>query len=212
MSTTSVTTNRAQITVAEANACLLLGKAFGLTREFEENLPDLLMTVADDLEDELTPLARKVAERWAEALEDEPAATLAHTQLFLGPFEIQASPYAYTYLEPDSRLMGETSQFVANTYADAGLAPADGPSDAPDHIVTEWEFLYYLAYQSVETDDPKWSDCYHRFASEHMASWVPQLAAMIKTASNHPFYSALADFAEAFVTHEGRKCEIGLNN
>jgi TorA maturation chaperone TorD len=198
MSTTFVIT-RNQVSVVEANLCLLLSKAFSLPREFENDYPSQLEEIAPEFPEAICEKAQHLADEWAKAVQDKEAATLAYSRLFLGPFEILASPYASTYLEPDGRLMAGTSQQVADEYAEAGLAPGEGPSDAPDHIALEWEYLYYLGFKSIETGDSKWALLYHSFVSGHMASWTPQLAAMIKSSIDHPFYLALADLVEAYV-------------
>ena len=201
MSTTFVTT-RNQVSAAEANLCLLLSKAFSLPREFESDYPSQLEEIVPEFPEAIREKAQNLVDEWEKALQEIDAATLAYSRLFLGPFEILASPYAASYLEPDGRLMAETSQRVADEYAEAGLAPGEDPSDAPDHIALEWEYLYYLGFKSIETGDPKWGLLYHSFASGHMASWTPQLTAMIKSSIDHPFYQSLADLVEAYILQE----------
>lgn len=198
MFTTSVTTSEASSAV-RANLCFLLSKAFGSPASFESDYPGMLASVAEDLPEPLRTLAHNVSEEWVQAVEEAEPTLLAYSRLFIGPFDIQAPPYASTYLEPDGRLMGETSRTVAAAYAEAGLVPGEGPIDAPDHIVTEWEFLHYLGYQHAETGDAHWLNVYRQFMDTHFGLWVPRFCEAVASAKESTFYTKLVALAEAFV-------------
>lgn len=200
MSTTSVTTEPA-VTTAEVNTCLLLARAFALPREFSDEDPELLRQAVSGLPAQLADSGRRLADAWEAARRDGQALDLAHARLFLGPFEILASPYASTYLEPEGRLMGEVSNRVAACYAEAGLEPGRQPVEVPDHIALEWEFLYYLGYRALETGEAAWTDRFTRFVREHLGLWTLQLAEQMRRADQHPFYNTLADFCREFTQY-----------
>ena len=141
--------------------------------------------------------AIKVAQAWEDALQDREVLSLAYARLFLGPFEILASPYASFYLEPDQRPMGEISQQVVHTYAEASLGPEQAPREIPDHIALEWEFMYYLTYQHMTTGDQRWLEKRKLFYNAHMKHWVPALAKAISQSKQHAFYLALAELLTA---------------
>lgn len=198
MSTTSVITNSERIT-ASGNLCYLLGKAFDVpSAKTDPALPDLLKELAADLPAPLSERARETAAAWRAALDDTDVALLAHTRLFLGPFEIKAFPYASFYLEADQKIMGPLSHTIAERYIEAGLAPAEGPREAPDHIALELEYLYFLSFRSLETDEPRYADEFEAFRSEHLAAWVPEFTTAILKADEHPFYNAVARLLAAF--------------
>lgn len=187
-----------------ANLCLLLGRAFSSPQSFEPGDPQLLREMASaGLPPAAVASALALAEEWEHAMNDVEAVLLAYSRLFIGPFEIQASPYASHYLDPNQRLMGEISVWVAEAYADADLGPAKGPHEAPDHIALEWEFLYYLGYQAISLEDSDWSVRAQSFVDEHMSKWVPPLAEAILGAETHPFYHALARFTLHFMQFIG---------
>lgn len=199
MSTTSVITNSGCIATM-GNLCYLLGQAFEApSADTAPSLPCLLKNLAADLTAPLDARARETATAWSAALDDRDALLLAHTRLFLGPFEIKAFPYASFYLEADQKIMGSLSRAIAERYIEAGLAPAEGPREAPDHIALELEYLYFLSFRCLESDDPRYAQEFDAFRREHLAAWVPGFTTAILKASEHPFYNAVARLLEAFV-------------
>ncbi len=183
--------------VVRANLYHLLAKCFSSPLEMEPQHPVQLRSAVADLGPVLQSPGRALAKAWEDALEDPEAMALAYARLFLGPFEILASPYASFYLEPDQRLMGEVSQAVAQTYAACGLAPGPGPREAPDHVAVEWEFMYFLTYQYLETGDERWIEQRQQFLSTHLNLWMPSLAKVIAQANEHTFYGAVAEMLTA---------------
>jgi len=185
-----------------ANLFLLLARAFQPPSEFNEDEPRLLREALATCGPDLAAVGLDLAAQWVDALHVDPAPLLRdYARLFLGPFEIKAAPYASFYLDPEQRLMGAVSQEVACRYAEAGLAPAEGPCDAPDHIVSECEFLYFLAHQYLTIEDEIWHQRFDDFLQTHFAQWLPGLAdAMLATEDLHPFYRALARFCQRLVS------------
>lgn len=178
--------------VVRANLAGLLSLAISSPLDFTDDQPQRLRELHADAPDAWKPAIASLAEAWDEALKDRDALTLAYAKLFLGPFEILASPYASFYLEPDQRLMGQVSNEVANVYADAGLMPGPGPREAPDHAALEWEFVYFLTHQYVTTGEADWLEGRDRFIRSHLARWMPALCMAVSQAAVHPFYDRWA--------------------
>lgn len=195
MSSTSRNTTERVWNDTHSNIALVLARGFASPQEFSPEDPDLLEGL------DLSPRPRLEQSRapwltaWREALDAPDAVLLAYSRLFLGPFEIQVSPYASHYLDPAHRLMGETSLWVAERYAAAGLVPpADRPADAPDHLRLECEFLYYLGFQKSQDGDPIWDDRIGEFLDDHFLRWVPRCAAAIAAAETSAYHRAAAGF------------------
>jgi TorA maturation chaperone TorD len=108
----------------------------------------------------------------------------AHARLFIGPFDIQAPPWASLYIDPEKRLMGDASRYAAQAYAEAGLGPLPGAKDAPDHVTHELEFMYFLAFQEHSSGEAVWRVRQVNFWAEHLGVWLPQFAALIGNATN----------------------------
>lgn len=188
--------------VTRANLYHVLGRAFASPLEMNEQDPQQLEAIFHDLADDLVPIASELHAAWTNALEEPEALSLAYARQFLGPFQILTSPYASFYLEPEQRLMGEVSQYVARFYADAGLGPGSGPHEAPDHVALEWEFMYFLTYQYLDTGEERWLEQRESFRSSHLDRWIPSLAKALADTAEHPFYRALAAFLLAMEKKE----------
>ena len=98
--------------------------------------------------------------------------------------------------------MGQVSRFVAEAYADAGLARAEGVHEAPDHITHELEFMYWLAFQDVTRGEAVWEERQREFWTTHLGTWLPLFAGAIIRANRHPVYTALGELLLAFAKHE----------
>ena len=184
-----------------SNIALVLARGFSSPQEFSEE--DLNFLEALDLSPwrELEQARVPWLAAWQDALETPDATLLAYSQLFLGPFEIKVSPYASHYIDPGRRLMGETSQWVAERYAGAGLEPpADRACDAPDHLRLECEFLYYLGYQRTANDDEIWDERIKEFLDAHFLQWAPQCVEAVIAADTSEYHRAAAGFFSNWLT------------
>jgi len=186
---------------AQANLYLFLELAFSLPGEMKPEFPEQLAGLIPELPVALQEPVRTMAREWEESSKDSEALALAYSRLFLGPFEIFASPYASFYLEPEQRVMGDISQWVASCYAEAGLEPGKGVREVPDHIALECEFMYYMLFQSVTEGHQELNDQIHRF-QDHLQQWIPPFAKAVRKAEQHPFYAAAVDVLENLIVSE----------
>lgn len=178
---------------SRANMYYTLARALEPPKNWKRDLPQLFTGTLGAMPEPLPELGELLGSQVADLLEDREQAEVAHAKLFLGPFEIFAAPWACFYLEDEPQLMGPTSQYVAQAYADAGLAPGDKLKDTPDHVTHELEFMYYLAFSQATTEDAVWADRQMRFWREHLGRWLPKFANAVANAAVHPFYDALAE-------------------
>lgn len=188
--------------VARANACKLLAQALEQPASWDRQLAEGFRQQFQALGPEVARLAQQVGAEMESALSGLEAVEIAFARLFLGPFELDAPPYASLYLDPERRLMGAASLAAAEAFAEAGLGPGDGPRDAPDHVTRELEFMYYLAFQEAQTGDAIWGQRARRFWSSHLGVWLPEFSERIAAASAHPFYDALAALLSRFVRED----------
>lgn len=179
--------------VARANAFFALSRCFDLPTRWPADLGTLVR-------DALGPLGTP-ASRLADEIERRgslDALAAAHARLFVGPFRVDAPPWASAYLEPDGQLMGTASAYARTAYARAGLDTTTR-TEAPDHVAFELEFMYYLAFREAETGDAIWFERQARFWREHLGRWLPRLAALMRDGSPRAApYAALADVVSAF--------------
>jgi TorA maturation chaperone TorD len=215
MSITSETSDsRPQAARAQlSNAWLVLAEAYAPPPAWSDEIDTHVASVFGPLGGPAAACAQELVTRLRAARKDQQPAEVTHTRLFIGPYEIRAPAYASLYLDPDRRLMGATSQHAASFYAEAGLGPGDGPREAPDHLLHELEFMYFLGFQEVDTGERKWAELRRRFWSEHLSQWLPQMVALMHTVRpNHPVYAALAELTEEVIRLESAAHEAEPRN
>ncbi|MEN8376763.1 MAG: molecular chaperone TorD family protein [Gemmatimonadota bacterium] len=188
-----------------ANAHFALARALQPPRTWDEDLPHLVAGALGDLPEPLPALGEEMAAQIRSLLPELQPAEVAHAKLFIGPFEILAAPWACFYLEDEPRLMGPSSQYAAAAYAEAGLAPSEDLKDAPDHVIHELEFMYFLAFQQATTGERAWYDRRARFWREHLGRWLHRFADAVQQAAVHDFYRTLAEGLKALSVIEERE-------
>ena len=127
---------------------------------------------------------------------------IAFSKLFVGPFELMAAPYGSVYLDENRQTMGDSTLRVIQYYIAAGLNPSDDNKEPPDHISTELEFMYYLAFQHLETGDSQFLEKQRQFLLTQIHLWVPKFTSDIVKSQIHPFYVFLALLTNEFINWE----------
>lgn len=180
--------------VLRANVFHVLARAYSPPDTWPDGFDELVHCTFEPLGPALAEAGGKLANQVRHSSNASDRLAAAHARLFIGPFDIQAPPWASLYLDPDKQLMGESSRYAAAAYAHAGLGPVDGPKDAPDHITHELEYMYFLAFQENKTGETVWLEQQARFWREHLGKWLPQLAELMREAEGaEPLYLSLAD-------------------
>jgi TorA maturation chaperone TorD len=129
--------------------------------------------------------------------------SIAHAELFIGPFELIAAPYGSVYLDKNRQIMGDTTIGVLRNYQEAGLAVDE--KEPPDHIAIELEFMSFLNTREAkaraegnaagaDTFFEKQKDFYHEYLR-----WVPDFCGAIKKGTKSPFYQSLADCLDSLM-------------
>lgn len=129
---------------------------------------------------------------------------VAHAELFIGPFELKASPYGSTYLEKTRRVMGDSTMEVLKHYQKAGLEV--DIKQPPDHIAIELEFLSYLCAleaEALQAGDLKQTAELQVerkiFLGTYVLPWMPEFIKNIRSGTENKFYLGLADCCEMFL-------------
>jgi len=129
-----------------------------------------------------------------------------HARLFVGPYTLLAPPYGSVYLEPERRIMGNSTVDVVNRYRQSGLAVAEDFKDAPDHIAAELEFIHYLICKELEAtnqgDANSIVTCFFNresFLKDHLTAWVSEFAGKVVENAKSPIFQNLARATDCFI-------------
>ncbi|MDI3317630.1 MAG: molecular chaperone TorD family protein [Bacillota bacterium] len=137
-----------------------------------------------------------------------------YIRLFVANVHVPCPPYESAWRErPDQesfgQLWGGSTLDVLAAYREAGLEPAEGIDDVPDHLGMELEFMAHLAREESEgwrAADPDTARSFQererRFLTGHLAVWVPDFCRAVRREADLPFYRGLARVTEAFILWE----------
>lgn len=198
MSSTSVTSDPAS-TVRFCNGARALARCFSLPGDDLDELGALCRQAAGTESDALAARMVVLADRLASS--EREAFAKSYARLFLGPFKVRVPPYASWFLEPDRRMMGPVAHAAAEAYAAAGLGPAEGPRELPDHVAVELEFCYLLGYRGIEEGDDEALAGLHDFWHHQMLPWLPRFATAVAEHSDHRAFDALAETLRTLIEH-----------
>ncbi|MDZ7802050.1 MAG: molecular chaperone TorD family protein [Trueperaceae bacterium] len=186
-------------TVRFCNAARALARVFALPGDDLDERAALCRQAAGDDTDALAVRMRRLADRLASS--EREAFARSYARLFLGPFEVRVPPYASWFLETDQGMMGPVAQAAAKAYAAAGLGPADGPRELPDHVAVELEFCYLLGYRGLEEGDGEALAQLDGFWRDQMMPWLPAFAAAVAEHADHPAFAAAAETLRTLIEH-----------
>ncbi len=127
-------------------------------------------------------------------------------RLFVGPYKLPAAPYGSVYLDDGRTLMGNSTLDVKARYREEGLDTADNFKEAPDHVIAELEFMYYLIFKEVEAFSNAdietgiaFIEKQKNFLESHLMAWVSEFAGKIIEYAETLFYRNLAETTETFL-------------
>ncbi len=102
----------------------------------------------------------------------------------------------------------KTMEEVLRFYRHFGLTIGGEPSELPDHLGLELEFLHYLAFREGEAlnegaDPGAFARAERDFLARHPGRVVPLLRAKLESEHAAPFFTALARALEGLLAHAG---------
>jgi TorA maturation chaperone TorD len=119
-----------------------------------------------------------------------------YSRLFILAFpNATVQPYGSYWIETEQCLMGRSTMEVKEMMAEYGIEVAENTGLLPDHIVSELEFMAYLANQ----DDEKAVQTQRQLLEQHLVRWTPQFIAALKKAEPAPYYQLAADFLDQLI-------------
>lgn len=140
-----------------------------------------------------------------------------YAKLFVGPFNVLASPYSSVYLDHARRVMGDSTLDASKMYRKAGLEISGDLKDVPDHIKVELEFMQYLILQHISNEDSSCEDnsaegisteensilaLQKEFMYSHLALWLPDFCQTVINNAQTVLYKNLAEVTKIFMSRD----------
>lgn len=129
-----------------------------------------------------------------------------YAKLFVGPFTLLSPPYGSVYLDRERKVMGDSTVKLKRVYRKAGVDISEDFHDAPDHIVAELEFMYFLIFKEVESlgesEVGRAVDLLNQqkaFLRDHLCAWVPEFTKKVEEVATTEFYKNLARATRTFL-------------
>lgn len=186
----------------------LAGCFYEPAEEFrEERLFEAMLAAATVIDGDLADAVRRLGA----AFEQQPLQDLLvdYTQLFIGPAQPTAMPYASFWLTDDPSQRHAATMTVLGWYEEGGFDVSDEFRELPDHVAAELEFLYLLMFTLNQAraagdveDVPRMMALHHRFLVEHLGAWADRFADAIGAGAGTPFYRVLAECMRRFLRLE----------
>ncbi|MDR3438711.1 molecular chaperone TorD family protein [Telmatospirillum sp.] len=125
----------------------------------------------------------------------------AFNRLFVGPGVVVAPPYASVYLDPDCRLMGESTRRAAAVYDALGLSSSFDEELPYDHLALELDAVLAFRVLGAQDQSAELDALWHYFLHDHLACWLPLFTAKVMQAPAplHPEISRAIAFLSAWL-------------
>lgn len=126
-----------------------------------------------------------------------------YARLFiLGKPKVLAQPYGSYWLENEQTLMSRSTAEVRTLMRHHGVDVDRRSGLLPDHLVSELEFMAYLAdHHALESTLTTQATLLH----EHLAVWVPRFAAALRACEPPLFYRMAAHFLREVIAWDCRR-------
>lgn len=104
----------------------------------------------------------------------------------------------------------EATEDLVRFYDFFGLSLSEGQREEPDHLLTELEFLHYLAYQeatlaAADESTEGLMRAQRDFITRHPLAWVPVLRSRLTTHGSPRFFLELVALLERFLRAEAAR-------
>ncbi len=104
----------------------------------------------------------------------------------------------------------KTMEEAVRFYNFFGLTLSETPRELPDHLITQLEFLHFLAFREAQalesgSDAGAWQRAQRDFVGRHPGRWVPQLLARLEKEEPMPFFRELVGRLAGFLEDEARR-------
>jgi TorA maturation chaperone TorD len=130
-----------------------------------------------------------------------------YTRLFIGPYELPASPWESAYLNKERLLFQEETLEVRKAYLKYSFLPVAYGHEADDHVGIELDFMYrlneltLLNLEKTETEELQQLLMDQKsFLEDHLLKWIFSFSQAVIKNANTEFYQGLANLMQGYLT------------
>lgn len=145
-----------------------------------------------------------------------------YNKLYVGPASLLAPPYESVYSSNNKIMMQRETLEVRDFYRQLGLACVDEGRIPDDHLGLEMEFLAFLLYSILQTDEKDRDEqisIYYNFMDKHLSGWGLRHSQDVITNSKTNTCRAIGRLLEEVLKEEKiateeyyKGIEVGKNN
>lgn len=179
--------------------------------EYQEAVQEIsagiTLSISDDILEKLSVYYGAKEEEFFRVLRQE------NTRLFVGSPQFLVAPYETIWRAKDEGVepllfVSPHAVAVKEFYRRYGVGAAEGKNEPLDNIVSELEFLQYIASlaagivvagSNVEEPEESWAGVHNRFIEEHASVWVPRFAEAVAKETDLVFFEVAANLLSAAI-------------
>jgi TorA maturation chaperone TorD len=148
---------------------------------------------------------RDTLEAVAHQLADDESLRHEHARLFvLAIPSVAAQPYESYWVPRGNSRKRSAAHKLERMMRSLGMVESRGIRRVPDHIVSELEFMSYMAGLDRDT-----SRLQRRLIEEHLARWVPRFTEAVRAANPAPRYRLAADYLDQLIAWDAENVQSG---
>ncbi|WP_280770211.1 TorD/DmsD family molecular chaperone [Salipaludibacillus daqingensis] len=177
----------------KANIFKVLSELYKKPEQDHEDLFPPFLEAIEAIFPELHKEGEKVKKIFGkEDLKKNQSILIDYSKLFVGPFDVLAPPYGSVYLEEARQIQGQSTRQVERLYEKAGIEKTADFHEPADHIAVELEFIYYLYYMYIDTNELNYLVLIKEFINNHLGRWIFQFTDRLEEHATHNYYKKLS--------------------
>lgn len=132
-----------------------------------------------------------------------------YTKMFIGPFEVLASPWESVYVGKERLLFQRTTMDVRKIYEKFGFKTSENTIEADDHIGLELDFMYHLNQLCITSGNEQTEMTIReihyllteqqRFIEQHLSVFVPEFSALVTKHAETGMFRGMAKILHHFL-------------
>lgn len=144
-----------------------------------------------------------------------------YTKMFIGPFDLLASPWESLYVRNDKLLFQKTTMDIRKLYEKYSYQTSNVNVEADDHIGLELDFMYHLNKLCIQSGEQKNHQTVSEilylikeqqsFLKNHLLAFVSQFTMNVRENADTTFFIGLAEILHHFLLIDSKVLQELMN-